>query len=150
MLRVEKIFEALNRSESRYLLIGGLAGILYGVPRTTLDIDLAVSPREENLKKVISTLQSLGLVPETSVIEEILGMGGTSFSNDREVDVLTDVQVGSFDELYSRREIVEYEGVKIPVVSLQDHVAMLKRTGRQKDLDDLEYLKSIHKNLQGI
>ena len=60
MLELEEIFKKLNENNIKYLVVGGLASILYGVPRTTADIDITVMPTKNNLKKIITSLKELG------------------------------------------------------------------------------------------
>ena len=45
-LVVVEVCAALNRTESRYLIIGGIACILHGHVRATTDIDLVTTYRE--------------------------------------------------------------------------------------------------------
>ncbi len=141
MLKIEEIFKVLNETKIKYLLIGGLASIIYGVPRTTLDIDIAVQPTKSNIKKTIRVLIKSGLVPDTEDIDEILGLGGTTFTNEKEIDILTDLSGAKFDDLWQRKETVVYKTTEIYTVSLKDHLKMLKRTGRKKDFEDIECLK---------
>ena len=63
-----KVFEALEREEVDYILIGGFAVILYGLPRVTEDIDLFIKPDENNIKKLKKALYS---VYKDESIEEI-------------------------------------------------------------------------------
>ncbi len=141
MLEIQAIVRTLNRKKVRYLLAGGLAGILHGVPRTTVDVDIMIDPRPNNVSAAVKALVSLGLVPDTEVVAEILGMGGTTFTNDREVDVITSPVLGSFDVLWKRRQTFTYKGVKIPVISLDDHRAILRKLRRRQDLEDLRFLR---------
>lgn len=56
MSELEDVVAALNSARVRYLLIGGLASILYGVPRTTTDIDFALDPKKENVRRTVAAL----------------------------------------------------------------------------------------------
>jgi len=53
----EGVLAALNRARVRYLLIGGVASVLHGVPRTTTDIDLALDPAPENVARALRALK---------------------------------------------------------------------------------------------
>ena len=141
MLELQVIMRTLNRRKVRYLLAGGLAGVLHGVPRTTVDVDIMIFPGPENVSAAVKALESLGLVPDTDVVKDILGMGGTTFTNDREVDIITNPALGSFDELWKRRQTFSYKGVKIPVISLDDHRAILRKLRRKQDIEDLKFLR---------
>lgn len=145
-MKLEELFDALNRAGAKYLLIGGLASILHGVPRTTIDIDLAVATPTKNLQVVITTLTGLGLRCDTEHVDDILAQGGITFRNDREVDVLTSLPRGvEFGQLWSRRDKVSYHGVTIPVISRGDQVRLLRRVGRKKDLEDVDLLERASK-----
>ena len=52
----ERIFEALNRKEVRYLVVGGVAMVLYGYGRLTVDLDLLVDLDSDNLDKLVKAL----------------------------------------------------------------------------------------------
>lgn len=53
-----QIFSQLEKHEVEYVLIGGFAVILYGLPRLTNDIDLFIKPDEENINKLKNALKS--------------------------------------------------------------------------------------------
>ncbi|MDE1822383.1 MAG: hypothetical protein KGI98_16210 [Euryarchaeota archaeon] len=141
-MRLEELFEALHHARAKYLLIGGLASILHGVPRTTVDIDIAVATSPKNLQRVITTLKNLGLTADTEHVDDILAQGGITFRNDREVDVLTSLPGDAdFGKFWSRRDKVAYHGVTIDVISKGDQIQLLRRVGRPKDLEDVELLE---------
>jgi len=137
---IEDIFSALNKAKVKYVLIGGLVSVLHGVPRTTIDIDIAVEPKERNLKALIIALSKVGLVPETDKIDEILGQGDVTFVNDRTVDVLTSTKGLGFSEIWKKKEKVKYKGVFIPTISKRAQITMLKAVGRGEDMKDIEFL----------
>ncbi|UCE73942.1 MAG: hypothetical protein JSV56_13130 [Methanomassiliicoccales archaeon] len=141
MLKLEEIFNALNDANIKYLLIGGMASILYGVPRTTLDFDIAISSSKENVAKTIETMKNLGLSCDTENIEDILAQGGITFSKDMEVDVITDMPgKNDFMVLWERRESVIYEGIMINVISKDDQIRILREVGRKQDIEDANIL----------
>ncbi|MEE8125697.1 MAG: hypothetical protein V3T42_07795 [Nitrospirales bacterium] len=45
-------FDALNRANLRYVVVGGLATVLHGYTRLTVDIDLMVDLAPDQAKKV--------------------------------------------------------------------------------------------------
>lgn len=141
MTNLEKLFSALNKGEVKYLLIGGMASILYGVPRTTLDFDIAIDPIKENVIKTIVIMKELGMSCDTEHVEDILAQGGISFSNDLDIDVITGLpDKEEFEELWIRSKKVSYEGVKIKVISKEDQIRILRKIGRKQDLEDADIL----------
>lgn len=140
MLKLEKIFKKLNESKVKYLLIGGLASILYGVPRTTIDIDIFIAIDKTNIKKTIEALKSLNFFCEPKELEEIIAQGGVTFFNEHNVDVLISLPGTDFHTLWNRKSVVKYHGTVINVISKKDHILLLKRIGRKKDLEDARVL----------
>lgn len=141
MLNLEKLFKALNENEVRYLLIGGMASILYGVPRTSVDFDIAIDPAEKNVKNTIEIMKNLGLSCDTENVVDILAQGGITFSNDLEIDVLTDIPgKEKFNALWERRNKVTYENIVIDVISKEDQIHILREVGRKQDLEDADIL----------
>src|SRR5713226_2607388 len=61
-----KLCEALNAQGARYLVIGGMAIIHYGLLRATEDIDLLLERSPENLEKVRAALE---ILPDKAVRE---------------------------------------------------------------------------------
>ncbi|PMP95451.1 MAG: hypothetical protein C0169_05450, partial [Thermodesulfobacterium geofontis] len=58
---MQRILKILYLNKIRYLLCGGLAVNLYGIPRTTVDLDLIIDLSHENLKNFILTMKKAGL-----------------------------------------------------------------------------------------
>jgi hypothetical protein len=140
-LELERIIAALAERKVRYLLIGGHASIIHGVPRTTTDIDITILSSPSNLRRCIEALKSVGLSSDTEDTGEILGQGGITFNNDRDVDVLTSLPAGEdFERLWKNRVKVRYRGQNIHVISSRDQARLLKAAGRKRDLEDLEFL----------
>lgn len=47
------LFRALNAARIKYLVIGGLAVIAHGIPRSTKDADLALLPSPKTYAKLV-------------------------------------------------------------------------------------------------
>ena len=57
------ILKELFNRKIDYLIVGGLAVNLYGVPRVTQDIDIILALDKENILKLNGIFSSLGYVP---------------------------------------------------------------------------------------
>jgi len=60
-------FRELEASKVRYLLVGGLAMNLHGVPRMTMDVDIILAMDEPNLQAFLKAANHLGLHPVAPV-----------------------------------------------------------------------------------
>ena len=65
-----ELLEALYRERARYLIVGGLAGNLHGVPRVTQDIDLIIPTDMENVLKIANVMKRLGYLPRLPIDPE--------------------------------------------------------------------------------
>ena len=57
---VETIVRALNDARVQYLIVGGLAVNAHGYERLTVDVDLVIGLKEENILRALRTLQAAG------------------------------------------------------------------------------------------
>jgi hypothetical protein len=54
MLDYLAIFKRLNEKKIKYIVVGGIAVNLYGIPRMTYDLDLLLDLEDENLRRFLS------------------------------------------------------------------------------------------------
>ncbi len=150
------IFAALNAAKVKYLVVGGIAAIQYGVPRATFDVDLAVQLEVENLERIDRALNALGFAPKVPV--SIVGLADPKtrkeWTEGKHMKVfsyaeltapfrLIDIMVRPlkrFERLYHQRRNVIVEGVKVPLVPIPALIQMKAGTGRVQDQLDIEYL----------
>ena len=58
--RLQDVFKSFQQHEVRYLVIGGVASVLYGVPRATFDVDILIEPTIENAQRLLTALEEAG------------------------------------------------------------------------------------------
>ncbi|MCJ7542011.1 MAG: hypothetical protein MUO88_20365 [Desulfobacterales bacterium] len=56
------------------------------------------------------------------------------------IEVITGASGVDFAECYSRREVIEIDGIPVNFISLEDLKENKRASARHKDLDDLEHL----------
>ena len=152
------IFATLNRAKVKYLVVGGIAVVMYGIRRTTGDVDLCVHLTADNLERLVSALKRIGFVPR--VPAPIIGLADAktrrfwtrrkgmkvySFIEPygippRNVDVMVNL-AKNFDALYRRRKIVTLRGVAVPLMPVHELARMKRRAGRPQDLQDVQDLR---------
>lgn len=106
-------------------------------------MDLALDPQSRNVLRALRALEDLGLSAETTRVDEILGQGGVTLTNDQDVDLVTAPLGATFDDLWSRRMTVQFREIRIPVVSRRDQIRLLRASGRPQDLEDAEVLEAL-------
>ena len=66
----EDVFEKLNQKKVRYCVAGGVAAVLHGVMRMTIDLDLIIDMSPDNIDKFFEALSELGYRPRVPVTAE--------------------------------------------------------------------------------
>ena len=153
--------EKLNSSRVKYLVAGGMAVNLHGVPRTTMDLDIIIDMERENIIKLITALKELGYRPRLPVppedladeekrrvwIEEKNLIAFTFVHKDapaQEIDVLISSPV-DFKTAYKDKIVREAEGLTIPAVGINSLIKMKQAAGRLTDHSDVEMLKKVRR-----
>ncbi|MBK7115801.1 MAG: nucleotidyltransferase [Proteobacteria bacterium] len=140
-----EMLQCLSGENVSFLLIGAYAVAAYGFPRATKDIDILVGPSPDNASSVMKALARFG-APLDGVSAEDFSTEGIVFqigNSPRRIDILTRISGVEFQQAYERRQVVELEGIQVPVISLEDLIANKRATGRLQDLADVERLESV-------
>jgi hypothetical protein len=53
------IYRSFNSHGVRYVVVGGLAAVLYGSPRLTKDLDCFIEPTLENANRALDALKEI-------------------------------------------------------------------------------------------
>lgn len=59
--RLLDVFKSFQNHDVHYVVIGGIATILHGVPRTTFDLDILIEATPLNVKNLLDALLDAGL-----------------------------------------------------------------------------------------
>ena len=54
--RLQGVFRSLRRHDVKYVVIGGIAAVLHGVPRATFDLDILIEAMPENAQRLLDAL----------------------------------------------------------------------------------------------
>lgn len=158
------LFKALDDANVKYVVVGGVATVLHGYARLTMDIDLIVDLVPEEAARTVRTLESLGYKPRVPVpaaqfadaakrqewIEQ-KGMTVFSFFNPSNSMLTIDLFVHHpipFAELHARAERMVIEGVPVYICSIDDLISLKQLAGRPQDLQDIERLRLIQEKRQ--
>ena len=61
------MFKEFNKKKIKYIICGGVAVNLLGIPRMTYDIDLLVKMEDKNLRKLLELFKKWGFKPKVPV-----------------------------------------------------------------------------------
>ena len=153
----EDVFREFAGSRVRYLIAGGVAVNLHGVPRMTYDLDILIDLVPDNIRLVFDALAKLRFRPKVTIgaddfadpckragYIEKKGMRVLSFWQDstpmREIDVFVENPI-NFTTLWKRKVISQLAGdLKVTVIGLDDLLYIKQLANRKQDVADIESL----------
>lgn len=146
-------FKKLNQYDVKYLLIGRQACILYGLPLYTFDYDIAVDNSAENLEKILKIADELELYPsedEDKIRARRVPVFG--LQNDIKIDIFCARRyIGAkgesitFEEIFARRikKIDKKFKITFYLPAVDDLILLKQINPREKDLEDIKFLKAL-------
>ena len=149
--------QAFEKEGVRYVVVGGLAAIAHGVNRYTSDIDFVVQLDQVNAERAVRVLTSLGLKPRAPVDPVQFANAETrktwirdknmmvfSFFDPKDpfltIDIFVDYPV-EFEGLFERSVVKKLGNLPVRVCAREDLLAMKRKVGRPKDLEDVRLLE---------
>ena len=141
--QLQSIFASFQKNDVKYLVIGGIAAVLYGVPRATFDLDVLIEPSAQNAERLLKGMIDAGLgTASLTTVEDLLSKEITIFTDRIRLDVQTSTPGIVFEDAWERRVTMNYKGQTLEVVSLRDLIASKRAAGRDVDLQDVRMLES--------
>ncbi len=151
------LFKALDVYQIDYLLIGGLAMNLHGVPRMTMDVDLVIALNNKNISKLINCVDELGLYPSVPVKLEDLAdkskcetlfleknLIALSLISHTPTTPTVDIVIHhplNFQQAYANKVERDISGIPVMLASIEDMITLKKVAGRAQDLSDISHLE---------
>ena len=158
-----EILKALSAARVEFIVGGGVACVLHGVERVTMDVDVSVHMNQDNLGRFIGVMATLGLKPRVPVspftllepavirllVEEKHALVFSFLDPDRpirHVDMFLTADL-SYESLLPDSEWIDLEEARIRIVNRQRLLAikLAIKPRRAKDALDIEFLRQ-HEN----
>jgi len=153
---------ALSQAGARFVVVGGVAVNLQGVPRPTADLDIAIELSAENVRAVADAFMGIGLRPRLPEPPERLAEPDTlrDWVENRNLKAYTfqdpnnplrnaDILVSSpvpYEELERTADVIEALGLRVRIASISALLRMKAVAGREQDLADIDALERILKD----
>lgn len=142
-----RILSAFEEEGVRYLVFGGAALNLHGLPRFTEDLDVFIAPTRENVEAVKRALRkvyddpSIDEISADELVGEYPALQYVPPEGDFHVDILTRLgEAFRFEDLEGDETTLD--GVKVRLVSPRTLYLMKKDTVRPKDRLDADGLRA--------
>jgi predicted nucleotidyltransferase len=140
--RLKDVFKSFQNNGVKYVVIGGIAAVIYGVPRATFDLDILIEATPENARNLLLALHSAGFgTADLTTPAELLSNEITVFNDKLRIDVQTATPGISFSEAWKNKSPVVYLGQEIIVVSKDDLILSKKASNREIDIEDIRVLR---------
>ena len=138
-----RVLEALEQAGVRYVVIGGVALNLHGLPRATEDLDIFVAPEVENIERLKAALRSVyddPCIDEITAADLLGDYPAVQYvppTGNFHIDILTRLgERFDFASLVSQR--YDLDGLLVSIVTPRTLYRMKRNTVRGKDRVDAE------------
>ena len=159
----DTIFEALQKTGVRYVVVGGVAVNLHGHQRFTKDVDLVIELVADRALKALQALEAVGYKPTAPVkltdfadpdiraawIRDKGMMVFQMYSDQTRMSIDIFVQYPlDFDELWDQGTKIDLPGTSLRIASIDHLISMKREAARPQDLLDVEQLEKIKRLLE--
>ena len=151
-LLVEVII-TLARHDVDFVVIGGMAIRTHGSSYLTQDLDICYSRDRENLKKIVEALahakpRPRGIPADFPFVWDVATLyNGTNFTLETtlgDIDMLGEVKgVGIYHDAVNESVVVDVDGYKVNVLSIDGLIRAKTEAGREKDVPGLKELYAL-------
>lgn len=141
----EKLLADLARHGVDFAVVGGLAVILNGYPRLTVDADIIAHNSPENLGKLLGCLRNWGegWARELSIEDFALEEGAVRVMEEFDLDIFVRMRGKTLDDFRTNLRYLDSSGTRIPYLSPADLIFLKEGSWREKDQLDVSALKEI-------
>lgn len=81
--RLQDVFASFQRHNVQYVVIGGIAAVLHGVPRATFDLEILIKATPENAPKLLDALLEANFGTASLITAEELSIHEITIFQDR-------------------------------------------------------------------
>ena len=144
-----RIIRVLARHDVDFIIVGGVAAVLQGVPVTTADLDIVHHRAADNVDRLLAALDELCAYSRLDPrrlrpgVSHLLSAGHQLLTTDAGLlDVLGEISGGhDYETLLADAGTIDIEGRAVRVISLEQLIETKSRAGRPKDAAALPLIR---------
>ena len=142
-VQLKALVKFLSSQKIRYIILGGIAVLIYGEPRLTADIDVNIIFDKAKLNEFLVKAKKFGfcpLFPNTGKIVEKTGVIPMKFTKGKitgKVDIIIAENALEYAAI-KRGRIKKIGSIKARLVSPEDLIIHKITSSRPRDLEDLK------------
>jgi predicted nucleotidyltransferase len=139
----KELLKLLEDNSVKYLIVGGYAVAFHGFPRLTKDIDFFFENTEENVGKILNSLEQFGFPKQDLDIKSFTTLGNiiTFGVEPVRVDFINEISGVSFQEAWEHRVRGKYGDIAVHFIGRIELIRNKISTDRPKDKLDAEELQ---------
>jgi hypothetical protein len=155
-----RLLDTLTRHRVRFVVIGGIAGRLWGSTTVTNDLDVCYARDRTNLQALAAALEELNAklrgtdrdLPFRADAATLKNGDAFTFTTVAgNLDILgTPAGSRGYESLARNAETMEIGDLEVTVVSIDDLLLMKRAAGRPKDLIEVEVLSAVRDELRRL
>jgi hypothetical protein len=137
----QDFINCLEKSNVKYILVGGYSVVLHGYPRTTGDLDIWVEKSVSNYNLLKIAFYDFGM----PIMDQEIFLSNevdvfTYGRPPQAIDLMTECKGLFFENAYKNSKIITVDSINVRLIHYNDLITAKKSAGRHKDLNDLEHL----------
>lgn len=145
--QLQNVFKCLKKHKVKYLTIGGIAAIIYGVPRATFDLDILIDTSPDNVQNLLNAFIDAGLeTANLTSVKKVIDNEITVFKDYVRIDVQSFTPGIEFKKAWQNKKVMHYKASEFYLISKEDLILSKKASGKKIDLEDEELLALENKN----
>ncbi len=158
---IRDIIAGLNTAQVSYIVVGGVAVVLHGRSRLTMDLDLVIQLDDGNIRKTLDVLTRFGLKPRLPVQAADFADAATrkrwveerrmtvfSMASPTDPSMTVDLFASypmDYASMLNRSILSQLGDTPVRICAIDDLIAMKKSAGRMIDRVDIEELEIIRR-----
>jgi hypothetical protein len=156
---VERLLDTMSAAGVDFVVVGGVALVLRGSSRVTLDLDVCYSRERDNLRRLAAALAPYrprlrGAPPDLPFLWDdrtlASGLNFTLTTDLGDLDILGEIPgIGSYAQVSAGSSELSVGEVRIRVMDLETLERSKRAAGRAKDLLDLAEIAEIRRRSSG-
>jgi predicted nucleotidyltransferase len=159
MISLEKILPVLVQQQVQFIIVGGVAAVIYGSAHLTSDLDICYGRSKDNLGRLVKALtpynpelrlgekqqEGLARLPFIWDLQTLRnGLNFTLRTDLGDIDLLGEITgIGQYEQVAQGATSISIYGVECLVISLEKLINAKQAAGRAKDLLILPELKGL-------
>lgn len=141
----EQLLVARSVARADFAVVGGVSVILNDYPRSTRDVDILVSDRPANPRRVLDCLAHWGegCAPELTPADFVPQEGSIRVEEDLDRDIVTRMRGKSPDDFRPRLRCIEMQGVRTAYRAPWELIFRKQDSWHDKDKRDVAALRAL-------